>query len=74
MSTNAYTTTYYRLTCDRCGAIGPVGDVVAQAAIDAAHLDGWQHVTRYTGIRYATTDLCPTCWPDWEREQEEAHR
>lgn len=43
------------------------------AAMTAA-LEDWQHFTWYTGVRYVTTDLCPTCYPKWEREQEGAHR
>ena len=72
MSTQEYTTRYYRLTCDRCGAIGPKGEI-EQDALEAAALEDWQRVTWYTGIRYRSDDYCPTCWPEWEREQEEAH-
>ena len=28
MTTQHYTVSYYRITCDRCGAIGPKGDCV----------------------------------------------
>lgn len=73
MSAQSYTTTYYRLTCDRCGALGPRG-TVEMVAIAAAADEDWQRFTRWTGIRYVTDDLCPACFPDWEREQEERHQ
>jgi len=73
MTTQHYTVSYYRITCDRCGAIGPKGDI-EHDAIEAAKEQDWQRFTWYTGIRYTTTDLCPTCYPKWEREQEGAHR
>jgi hypothetical protein len=43
-------------------------------AIAAAADEDWQRFTRWTGIRYVTDDLCPACFPDWEREQEERHQ
>lgn len=73
MTTQHYTVSYYRITCDRCGARGP-RCALAQEAIEAAAEKGWQRTTRYTGIRYRTDDYCPTCNREWEREQEEAHR
>ena len=44
MTTQHYTVSYYRITCDRCGAIGPKGDI-EHDAIEAAKEQDWQRFT-----------------------------
>lgn len=71
MAIDKWTATWYRVRCNRCGAVAPKSPT-EQEAIWQAIRQGWQHLSSSKDFYSSSArDFCPECFEKWEAEQAE---